>query len=266
MEVKILASSSEANCVYVSNGTYNILIDIGIPPTKAGVALADNDINPVDIHGVFITHEHGDHIQGISLANKYKMPVFSMSETLEAIEKKKKEKDSKRKTASNKPAIEYPHEFPRSGVVTWGMGSKNHMTIRAFPVHHNAYNPVGYTIESGIHKVSVLMDTGRVTWDMIRAMAGSTIYVFECNYDPEMLINGKYEQKVKDRILGDNGHLSNQAAAFALSKLILGKGEQIYLSHMSTNNNMPVKAMNAVRAALRQKGYVIDKHYKLGVV
>ncbi|MER2061455.1 MAG: MBL fold metallo-hydrolase [Aerococcus urinaeequi] len=256
MIVKVLASGSEANCVYVSNGTYNILIDIGIQPTKAGKVLADNDINPADLKGVFITHEHKDHVQGLSLANKYKIPVYSMSETIRAITQHEK---TPRK-------IDHPHELPRIGGVTWGLGSKDHMTVRAFKVHHDAFDPVGYTIESGIHKVSVLMDTGKVTEEMIRSMAGSTVYVFECNHDKTMLIKGKYEPSVKQRILSDNGHLSNQAAATALARLVTGKGEQIYLSHMSSNNNDPDKARAAVRAALREKGLVANKHYKLGVV
>jgi phosphoribosyl 1,2-cyclic phosphodiesterase len=254
MNVKVLASGSKANCVYISNGQFSILVDAGIQKSKIGKALIDNGIKITDINAIFITHEHGDHVQGLSIASKYHIPVYASPGTVKELAKSEKYADIK------------TEPIPPTGGITFGMGTSTHMTVRSFKVYHDAMEPVGYTIETGDKKVSVLMDTGMVTRGMVKRMAYSDVYVFECNHDLDALMNGEYDEYTKKRISGDNGHLSNDIAAKALSYLIQGRGEQIYLSHMSSKNNKPKWAMKTVQHALYKKGYILGEHYFMEVV
>jgi phosphoribosyl 1,2-cyclic phosphodiesterase len=249
MIVKVLASSSKGNCVFIGNGEVNILIDIGLAKTKVEKVMLEHEIDPTKIDAIFLTHDHGDHVMGIGFADKYKIPVYASEGTL---------KDIERLDTGN---------IMRLGMLKgFDALRSTMMLVSPFAVHHDALEPFGYTIRGSDKKISVLMDTGHVDDEMIAAMSDSDIYVFECNHDVEMLRNGDYDDFTKSRILSDNGHLSNDAAAEALAKLIRGKGEHIFLTHMSTNNNKPEKALMAVRLALREKGFKRGEHYTIGVV
>ncbi|WP_211746379.1 MBL fold metallo-hydrolase [Paenibacillus sp. Marseille-Q4541] len=246
MKVKILATGSDGNCVWISNGKVNILVDVGLPARSIEKIMLENDVNPSEVKAIFVTHEHKDHVSGVGIAKKYLIPVYGSEGTLKKISK-----------------LEGAEVMNKQSAITFGLGSPEFMTIKRFDVHHDALEPTGFVIESAGEKVSVLMDTGKVTPDMIHAMSYSDIYIFECNHDEDMLANGEYHDSLKARVLSDSGHLSNKAAAEALSKLIKGKGEQIYLTHMSSKNNLPALAERIVKRALRQRGYEAGTHYSL---
>ena len=249
MNVKVLASGSDANCVYVGNGETAVLIDLGLAKTKAEKILVANGIDPTKITAVLISHEHQDHCRGLAFADKYKIPVFASEGTLKAL---------KRGDGIDGNVINCPTGF--------NVFEDDFIFVHPFKVHHDAAEPLGYAITNKVFKVSVLMDTGKVTDDMIQAMSFSDVYVFECNHDEEMVKEGDYPDVTKSRILCDVGHLSNDAAAAALAKLIRGKGEQVYLTHMSSNNNMPALALATVKRALKAKGFIAGQHYEIGVV
>lgn len=249
MIVKVLASGSKGNCVWIGNGEVSILIDIGLAKTKVEKVMLEHDIDPTKIDAIFLTHDHGDHVSGIGFADKYKIPVFASEGTL---------KDIKRLDTGKIMRAGSFHGFDALRM--------SFMLVAAFAVHHDALEPFGYTITTADKKATVLMDTGHVDEQMLAAMQYSDIYVFECNHDIDMLKDGSYDDFTKSRILSDNGHLSNDAAAEALAKLVTGKGEQIYLTHMSANNNLPALAEGTVKRALRAKGLQVGKHYSIEVV
>lgn len=249
MKVEILATGSDGNCVWISNGKVSILVDVGLPAKKIEQIMLDNGINPSELKAIFVTHEHKDHVSGVGIAKKYMIPVYGSEGTLKKINK-----------------LENGQVMAKNSTVTFGLGDPDFMTVKRFDVHHDALEPTGFVIETAESKLSVLMDTGKVTPDMIHAMTMSDIYVFECNHDVDMLINGDYHDGLKARVLSEIGHLSNQAAAEALSKLIMGRGEHIYLTHMSSNNNMPALAERIVKRALRQKGYEAGSHYHIKAI
>ena len=248
MEVKVLASGSKGNCVWIGNGEVSILIDAGLPKTKIEKIMLERDIDPSKIDGIFITHEHGDHVMGLSLADKYKIPVFASEGTLKAVD---------RIDSGKIMRVGNFHGFDALRL--------SYMIVSPFNVHHDAMEPFAFTVTTRDKKATVLMDTGQVDEAMLEAMRYSDYYVFECNHDIDMLQDGDYDARTKARVLSDIGHLSNDAAAEALAKLVTGKGEHIWLTHMSSNNNLPALAEGTVKRALWAKGLLPGKHYSLEV-
>lgn len=252
MNVTIIASGSGGNCVHIKSGGIGILIDAGKWKRDIEKRLIDARIIPgADIQAIFITHAHNDHIRGLSLANKYTIPVFA--------------------TQGEWQGISGVDPFLRNNLVTLH-GSYEPVVlvglhVYPFKTHHDALEPVGYAIEDDIgNRCCVVFDTGHIDKDMLEMMEG-TIYIVETNYDADMLENGPYADSLKARILSDDrGHLSNDQTAAALSKLICGTGEHIYLTHLSSTNNMAVLAEGVVKRALKEKGFVAGIHYHLEVI
>ncbi|USK54392.1 MBL fold metallo-hydrolase [Cytobacillus solani] len=249
MKVDILASGSSGNCIALTSGKNTILIDAGIPKTKIDKKLVEVGIQPMNVRAIFITHAHGDHIKGLPLANKYRIPVYAGEEewkSIQGVDEELKHHIKKCKSVDLESIGFY---------------------IQPFKTHHDAFEPLGYVIQDfDGDKCSIALDTGHVDDEMISAMEYSTIYIMESNHEPKMLENSNYPPSVKARVLGHVGHLSNEQTAEALSKLINGVGEQIYLTHLSSSNNMPMLAQMTVMRALAKKGLKAEKDYKLEVI
>ncbi|GIO22454.1 MBL fold metallo-hydrolase [Oceanobacillus sp. J11TS1] len=249
MKVDILASGSNGNCIALSSGESIILVDAGIAKTKIEKRLLEVGITPNNVQAIFITHAHKDHTKGLPLANKYHIPVFAGADEWKDIHGVDEEL---RKTP---PAI-------------LNDGTEYTFEVKCFNTHHDAYEPLGYVVKDlylGL-KCSICLDTGKVDQDMLQAMKDSDIYIIESNHVENMVAASDYPNSVKARILSDIGHLSNQQTANALSKLVQGKGEQIYLTHLSSSNNLPFLAKGITENALLKRGFIRDKHYKLEVI
>jgi phosphoribosyl 1,2-cyclic phosphodiesterase len=247
MKVDILASGSQGNCIALRSGETTILVDAGIAKTKIEKRLLEVGIRPDSIAAILITHAHGDHVKGLPLANKYKIPVFAAENEWKSIK-----------------AIDQD--------LKWSFVSGNDINlenffIESFKTHHDAYDPVGYVISDDEgYKCSICLDTGHVDDEMIGAMEFSNVYIIESNHEPKMVEVSDYPNSVKARIISHVGHLSNEQTAEALSKLVLGIGEQIYLTHLSSNNNLPALAEATTKRALFKKGLKPNKDYFLEVI
>jgi len=246
-----LASGSGGNCIAVRSGSTTILIDAGIPKTKIERRLLEVGIRPDEISGIFLTHAHKDHVQGLPLANKYRIPVYVSEGEWKDIHGVD---DGLKCIVDKYQGIYEPLLFD--------MGE---FGVHPFGTHHDAFESLGYTV-IGDETVSICLDTGHIDRDMLAAMKDSDIYIIEANHDPDLVAVSSYPDSVKARILSDIGHLSNQQAAEALAKLVRGRGERIYLTHLSKSNNMPELALATVEAALRRKGFVNGKHYHMEVI
>jgi phosphoribosyl 1,2-cyclic phosphodiesterase len=224
------------------------LIDAGIAKTKIEKRLLEAGIRPDEIAAIFITHAHADHIKGLPLANKYRIPVYASEGTWKTI------RDS------------IHQELQNIGGVVFDYGCAGLIKIKPFRTYHDDYDSNGYTISDEKSKVSICIDTGKIDSEMLEAMKDSDIYIIEANHDEDMVQSSDYPDSVKARILSEIGHLSNQQAAYALYWLVKGRGERIYLTHLSKVNNMPKLAQMTVEAELRKKGLTNRKDYFLEVV
>jgi phosphoribosyl 1,2-cyclic phosphodiesterase len=247
MKVDILASGSGGNCIAVRSSNSTILVDVGIAKTKIEKRLLEVGIRPDTIAAVFITHAHSDHVKGLPLANKYKIPVYAAEGEWKSITGVDEDLQRPIKAGSD------------INLDDW--------YIETFKTHHDAFDPLGYVIHDYEgQKCSICLDTGHIDDEMIAAMEYSNIYIIEANHEPNMVEVSDYPPATKARILSHIGHLSNEQTAEALSRLINGIGEQIYLTHLSHKNNMPVLAEMTVKRALTKKALRAGTHYKIEVV
>ena len=251
MKVDILASGSSGNCVAITSSQFTILIDAGIAKTKIEKALLNVGIRPDDVGAIFVTHAHGDHIKGLPLANKYNIPVYATEGEWKNIQKVN---DDLKRLAFKENNHYESHMFDMGEVA-----------VIPFAVHHDAFEPVGYKVLAGNKQISICLDTGIMDNAMLEAMSDSDIYIIEANHEPKMVEASSYPNSVKARVLSHIGHLSNQQTADALSELVQGKGEQIYLTHLSSSNNLPTLAKMTVMRSLKNKGFIAGKHYEIEV-
>lgn len=251
MEIKIIAGGSGGNVIAVRSNDTIILVECGLPKTKIESLLIQNGFDPTLIQAIFVTHPHQDHCQGISLANKYRIPVYTSEGTWKNEKYMQTVEEDLQHDLTVGETVNIEHEF----------------FIECFHTHHNDFDPLGFVITDGeAEQLAICLDTGHVDDDMIEAMGGSDIYIIEANHDHDMCVNGDYHDDLKARILSDLGHLSNAQTAEALARLIVGKGERIILTHLSKSNNTPELAEKAIEDALEAKGFERILDYRLDVI
>ncbi len=244
-----IISGSSGNCVYIESENTHVLIDAGASGRQIELGLREAKIDPWKLDAILVTHEHNDHIQGVGvLSRKFRVPVFANAGTWGAMARKI-------------GRISPPHHKIFKDYHKFKVGE---MDIMPFSIHHDAVEPVGFAIESGNEKVSVITDTGFVDDDMMEAIEGSDIYYFEANHDEMMLMTGSYPNELKARILSKNGHLSNKQAGEALKNLLRERGESVLLAHMSMENNEEVLCLNTVVGILEDAG--VDVYNKQNIM
>ena len=216
-----LNSGSNGNCYYIGNEKESILIDAGLSCKETEKRMSLLNLSMSSVKAIFISHEHIDHIKGVEvLAKKHGISVYITSETL---------KNSRTPIPSNQiiPLISYQSV------------EVGDLTITAFPKFHDAVDPNSFIIQYGNLKVGVFTDIGCVCEHVINHFKQCHVAFLEANYDDEMLENGNYPFHLKQRIKGDNGHLSNKQA---LDLFIQHRPEymsHLLLSHLSKENNNP---------------------------
>jgi phosphoribosyl 1,2-cyclic phosphodiesterase len=215
-----LASGSSGNCYYLESNESKILIDAGISTRNIKNSLKKLDINIEDIDAVCITHEHNDHIKGIDvLSRTYNIPIYANPLTAQHIIKNSHIK-------KDDLICCYQKEF-----------SLKDIFIRSFDIHHDAVSPVGYHIEDSKTNISIITDTGCMTQEIYQVLKGSATVLLESNHDIDMLKDGPYPYYLKQRILSNKGHLSNDIAGRTAVKLIQDGTINIILGHISAINN-----------------------------
>lgn len=241
MKLCSIASGSSGNCIFVGNMNTNLLVDAGVSAKRIENGLNEIEILPDTIQGILITHEHSDHIQGLGiLARKYHTPIYGTFETLKAIRQIK---------SLGAISEELFHPIRPNE-----MFQINDIDIEPFSTSHDASNPVCYTMQSEGQKVGVATDLGKYDDYIVSKLDGSEILLIEANHDVNMLMVGKYPYYLKQRILGDRGHLSNETSADLISKLIHPRLQHIFLAHLSKENNYEELAYETVCCELMSRG------------
>lgn len=246
------ASGSSGNCYLIKSRESAILIDAGISTKRIHTALAETGTERSEIAGVFITHEHSDHVKGLRVLTKQNplWNVYASGETCQCLQS----------VVHNSEKI---HSLNTDHIIQIG-----DMKIKAMNVSHDAVHPVCYIVSSGSAKLCVLTDTGYVPEDVASELAASDLIVIEANHEVNMLKAGSYPYRLKLRILGDSGHLSNEAAGEILAETMScdDRYRTILLAHLSKENNFPQLALQTVTNILEENKYFPGKHMRLEVL
>ena len=236
MRLSVLASSSSGNSILVENKTHKFLVDAGLTGKKIVTNLEKINRDIKDIDAIFVTHEHVDHIRGIGvLARKYNIPIYANKETWANM----------KGIGEIKSDVKFHFAKEESKI----FGS---IVVNSFGVSHDAVNPQFYTFESEGERFSILTDTGYISEKMIDYVKDSHTIVYESNHEENILLSGPYPWKTKQRILSDKGHLSNIDSANYLTKIIGDKTKNVFLAHLSQQNNTKDLAYMTAKSILTE--------------
>ncbi len=234
MRICSIASGSSGNCIYVGSDATHLLVDVGISGKRTEAGLKELGLTMRDIDGILITHEHADHIAGLGvLERKYEVPVYATRGTIEAIK-------------GNKSLGKIPEELFCPVCADEKVIIKD-LTCNPMRISHDAAEPVAYRISHGRKKVGIVTDLGTYNDYTVESLKGMDALLLEANHDVNMLQVGPYPYYLKQRILGDRGHLSNERAGQLLCDLLHDKLQAVVLGHLSKENNLPELAYEAVR-------------------
>lgn len=231
MQITTLASGSTGNCALIREGDTRFLIDAGISCKKIKEGLQQEGLEPRDLAGVLITHEHSDHIAGLRVLEKqFQLPVFATLPVIHALE--------------GMDCMIPFHEI-ETGTVFF----LDDVQVEAFSVPHDAADCVGYRF-MGNGVLGYATDIGCITETVIRGLSGADVALIEANHDIRMLQTGAYPHYLKQRILSDRGHLSNDSSA-KLAGILYEQGTcRFVLGHLSRNNNTEKIAYETVAGSL----------------
>jgi phosphoribosyl 1,2-cyclic phosphodiesterase len=245
-----LASGSSGNCYYLGTPEYGILFDAGIAVRSIKKILKDNGIELEKVMAVFITHEHVDHIKSVvNLAEKIGIPVYTTQEIHEGI-------NSSRLVDQR---LTYTRRIIRKGEPV----ELFDLTITAFEVPHDARDCVGYSVKYKEDTLVLATDLGHINEAIGEQVRSANHLILEANYDREMLINGRYPKFLKERIMNGSGHLSNTETADFLANNFNSHLRNIWLCHLSRENNHPELACKTVEMAFSKKDINIGANVKI---
>ena len=244
-----LASGSGGNCLLISGRGTHILMDAGISCRRITTALRSLGVDPAALTAVLVTHEHSDHICGLStLLKQFPIPVYASVGTAAYL--------------TGRAAL------PADRVISIPAGSQfsvDPFACTSFPTPHDAADSVGYTVELDGRRLALVTDLGHVTSTVRRAVLGCDALVVESNHDVDWLRSGPYPYPLKQRILGDRGHLCNEACAELVAQAVQAGAHTIILAHLSRENNTPVRAYDVTSHRLSALGLNPEHQIHLAV-
>lgn len=234
MDFFSVASGSSGNCICLGSDQCHVMIDAGISGKRIEEGMNTYDYTTSDMDGVLITHEHSDHIQGLGvIARKYGLPIYATKGTADAILQ-----------ASSVGKIDPSLFHVIEAGKTFFIGN---LEIYPMSISHDAADPVAYLVSDGRHRVGVVTDLGYYDADIVSHMEGLDALLLEANHDIHMLQVGAYPYPLKQRILGERGHLSNETSGQLLGQILHDGMQHILLGHLSKENNYDELAYETVR-------------------
>lgn len=245
-----LFSGSSGNSTFFGSADEGVLIDAGMSAKQITLALERIGVSPASLRGLFITHEHSDHIKGVRVfASKYGIPLWATKGTLNYLEK-----------YGHLDGVAQAEILPAEGVCF------DTMKVTAFRTCHDAAESVGYRIEFSDGRVAALAtDTGVATPEVLQGVRGADAILLESNHDVRMLRNGPYPYHLQQRILSRLGHLSNADCAAVAENLLQHGTTRFVLGHLSRQNNTPEEARRVTLNALTEAGGAENEDFLLSV-
>ncbi|MES2273567.1 MAG: MBL fold metallo-hydrolase [Chlamydiota bacterium] len=236
-----LASGSKGNCIYLGTANTRVLIDAGMSASLVRERLLEIDVDLASIQAILITHEHTDHIKGLeALAVKLKIPVLTNAETAKGI---------------------YAALGVRPRFKIFTTGESFHfgdLLVHPFSIPHDTLDPVAFAIQIGELKLGFCTDLGHAT-SLVRKNLEHCDYLYlEANHQPSMVHACPRPQIYKQRVLGKQGHLSNEDSAALLTAVLNSKLKHVHLAHLSSECNCPELALKIVREACEAKGQSVE--------
>ena len=242
-----LSSGSAGNCYFLSDGKSGLLIDAGVSVRRLKKTLMEHGLGTDSFQAVLVTHNHLDHIRHLgSYCKHLKKPVYATSVLHEALAHHTFTRDY---IADFRCVL--PEGEPFRINLGTGADEEAFPLVSHFVVPHDATQTVGYFIEWSGVRFFLMTDAGRATDEAIEYARLSDAVVFESNYDTGMLIGGPYPHELKMRICQGNGHLSNDECASAIRRFWHPGLKNLFLCHLSENNNTPSLAFESAAEALR---------------
>lgn len=233
-----LSSGSKGNTAFIEINGDKYLIDIGNTCSYVEKKLKEIDVNPRKIKGIFISHSHKDHVEGLRVFIKKYNPVVYLS------------KDSLKEISKEFAILNYCYVEEMEFI---------NFSLTLIPTSHDAKGSYGFLFddEEGSNVVYIT-DTGYISEKNLKLIMNKKLYYFESNHDIEMLMNGPYPYYLKQRILSDKGHLSNKSSAYYLHEIIGDNTETVILAHLSETNNTPEAALNELESTLKNYNQSIN--------
>ena len=230
MRICVLSSGSVGNATIIETEQTAILIDNGLSLKKLQELIKKSGFDENRIEHILITHEHGDHIKGVGVCTrKWKLNVCATAKTIDEMYRKN----------IIKPGFEQTTAVEKN--VWFDLGDLSIM------------------IKQGEKTLVYVTDTGYITGDILKTLGNADAYIMETNHNVEMLQMCNRPWSLKQRILDDCGHLSNEDSAYAMSQLIGEKTKHIYLAHLSQDANLPDLAEMTVRHILKEENVDLSK-------
>lgn len=238
MKTCVLASGSKGNASYVSSSTTQILVDLGPTSLYVEKKLKEIEVNPNKLDGIIISHTHSDHINGLKVfLKKYPVTLFLTDKMHEDLKK----------------------IFPIQNYQIIDDNFKiGDIDVEVIKTSHDASDSNGYIFNNNGKSIVYITDTGYINQKNYKKLMNKNVYLFESNHDIKMLMDGNYPYYLKQRILGDRGHLSNKDSSYYLSKFIGKETKKIVLSHLSEENNKPDIAIKTLKDTLKENDINFD--------
>ncbi|MCB1869496.1 MAG: MBL fold metallo-hydrolase [Gammaproteobacteria bacterium] len=232
MRFASLGSGSRGNATLIETSDTRLLLDCGFPARELEKRLKPFDLAPDSLDGILVTHEHQDHIRGVGvLARRFGLPVWLTHGTLRS------------RRLGVMPDVRIIHGHRTSFCI-------GDLRVTAYPVPHDALEPVQFVFETSDVRFGVLTDVGVVTPHIVRMLTNCTALLLECNHDRKMLVNGPYPPSLQRRVGGSLGHLSNHQAARLLVQVEHPGLKRLVVGHVSEKNNTPGLAREALVSAV----------------
>lgn len=248
MKISVLASGSTGNVTYIETPEHKVLLDAGLSGKKIAELMASINRDIKDVDTLLVTHEHSDHRQSVGvLARKYGLDVYANAGTWGAMDGK-----------IGKVPMGQKNIFPANTVMSLG-----DLDIESFSVSHDAAEPQFYVFHHRDRAFAVLTDSGYVSEHIEGTIKDADAYLLECNHDVEMLQNGEYSWPLKQRIMGDRGHLSNEDGANAMLDIIGRRTKNVFLGHRSQHNNLKSLAHLTVSSILTEHEMGVGHDFNL---